>query len=76
LLFPPGPDTELLTEILHELGEKHIRYGVKPEMFPVMGKSLIRTLDAVLPDFTDQCREAWTVTYAEISQDMVKAMVK
>jgi hypothetical protein len=25
-----GPDIELLTEILLELGEKHVRYGVKP----------------------------------------------
>ena len=27
-----GPDIELLTEIMLELGTKHIRYGVKPAM--------------------------------------------
>lgn len=29
-----GPDIELLTEILLELGQKHVAYGVKPEYFP------------------------------------------
>ena len=29
-----GPDIELLTEILMELGVKHVAYGVKPEYFP------------------------------------------
>jgi hypothetical protein len=29
-----GPDIELLTEILLDLGKKHVNYGVKPEFFP------------------------------------------
>ena len=28
-----GPDIELLTEILMDLGQKHVRFGVKPGTF-------------------------------------------
>ena len=28
-----GPDIELLTEILMDLGQKHVRFGVKPGKF-------------------------------------------
>jgi hypothetical protein len=34
-----GPDIELLTEIMLDLGAKHLRYGVKPDMFPRMGEA-------------------------------------
>lgn len=69
-----GPDIELLTEIMMELGAKHRRYGVKPEMFPVMGESLLIMLEKVLGDsFTDAKREAWKETYGELSADMIAA---
>jgi len=72
-----GPDIELLTEILVELGQKHVRYGVKYEMFPVMGDALLHTLNECLgDDFTDEIREAWKETYVEISTDMLKAQLK
>lgn len=34
-----GPDIELLTDILQDLGTKHVHYGVKPEMFYIMGEA-------------------------------------
>ncbi len=72
-----GPDIELLTEIMHELGMKHVRYGVKPEMFPIMGDALLHTLETTLKDdFTDPIREAWIETYSALSQDMIRAQVK
>lgn len=72
-----GPDIELLTDILYELGVKHQRYGVKPEMFAVMGDSLINMLEQVLGDsFDDSTREAWRKTYSDLSQDMISAQSK
>jgi hemoglobin-like flavoprotein len=72
-----GPDIELLTEIMTELGIKHVRYGVKPEMFPIMGDALIHTLESTLKkDFTDNIREAWVETYKALSQDMIRAQIK
>ena len=73
-----GPDIDLLTEVLYELGAKHQRYGVKREMFVIMGDALITMLAQVLgPDnFDEATREAWQDTYAEISRDMVLAQKK
>ena len=71
-----GPDIELLTEIMHELGMKHVRYGVKPEMFPIMGDALLHTLETTLKDdFTDPIREAWIEQYSALSQDMILPQV-
>lgn len=72
-----GPDIELLTEIMLELGTKHIRYGVKPEYFPVMGECLIETLDEVLKEqITDTIKDAWEETYKALSSDMIRAMAQ
>lgn len=69
-----GPDIEMLTEIMQELGIKHVRYGVRPEMFPVMGECLIATLDATLPrGLTEEERQAWVTTYDSLSHDMIRA---
>jgi len=67
-----GPDIELLTEIMQELGVKHIRYGVKPEMFPAMGEALIEMLKDMLGDaFTAKVRESWVEIYDALSSDLV-----
>ena len=72
-----GPDIELLTEIMTELGTKHVVYGVKPEMFPIMGDALIWTLKEMLGDkFQDENEKAWKETYDALSSDMIRAMVK
>jgi len=72
-----GPDIELLTEIMLELGAKHVSYGVKPEMFPVMGEALLITLREHLKgDMTPDVEEAWKETYQALSQDMVKALTR
>jgi hypothetical protein len=69
-----GPDIELLTEIMQELGVKHIRYGVKPEMFPHMGVALLETLEESLGSkFSSSMRESWVETYEALSGDMILA---
>ena len=69
-----GPDIELLTEVLYDLGSKHQRYGVSPEMFETMGESLLHMLKKVSgDDFTYAMRVAWEETYEEISRDMIQA---
>jgi methyl-accepting chemotaxis protein len=72
-----GPDIELLTEIMTELGIKHVRYGVTAEMFPIMGDALLHTLESTLKDdFTEPVKAAWVEVYSALSQDMVRAQVK
>jgi hemoglobin-like flavoprotein len=69
-----GPDIELLTEILMELGAKHVRYGVRPEYFPSMGRSLVYTVETLLDDeFTRDIKDAWVEVYGALSYDMIRA---
>jgi hemoglobin-like flavoprotein len=69
-----GPDIELLTEILLELGQKHVRYGVKPEFFPSMGRALIDAVSSNLPAgvFTDTIKSDWVEVYGALSYDMIR----
>jgi hemoglobin-like flavoprotein len=73
-----GPDVELLTEIMLDLGTKHIRYGVTADMFPFMGVSLIETLEEILGStvMNEAAKEAWIETYADITEDMIKIIKK
>ena len=69
-----GPDIELLTEILLDLGAKHVGYGVKPEYFPSMGRALIHSVKTSLGDkFTDEMKDAWVEVYGALSYDMIRA---
>jgi methyl-accepting chemotaxis protein len=68
-----GPDIDILTEILLELGEKHVRYGVKPEYFSSMGRALIESLAAELgDDFTSDVKADWVEVYGALSYDMIR----
>jgi len=73
-----GPDIELLTEIMQELGAKHVTYGVKPEMFPIMGECLIATMKQNLKAsvMSGPVEDAWKEVYSALSQDMIRAHVK
>ena len=73
-----GPDIELLTEILLELGAKHKRYGVNSHMFAVMGQALLQMLEQILSpqDFTAATKAAWEEVYEEISWCMKRGQTK
>lgn len=69
-----GPDTELLTEILLELGQRHVRYGVHESYYPAMGKVLLQVLGNVLDEkvFTAQVRKDWDEVYTALYEDMAR----
>ena len=73
-----GPDIELLSDILApDLGHKHLRYGVTPEMFHLMGDALLYILKETLGDgFTESIKASWVETYVALSQDMIRAQHK
>ena len=63
-----------------ELGEKHARYGVKPEYFPSMGRALVATVETLLTDgnenddkFSRETKDAWIEVYNGLSYDMIRA---
>ena len=69
-----GPDIELLTTILLELGTKHRNYGVQPSYYPPMGQALLGTLEELLGDkYTPEINDAWVEVYQAMSYDMIRA---
>ena len=68
---------EVMTGFRLGKGGVQERYGVTPDMFPIMGQSMLLMLEKILGDnFNDVTREAWKETYAELSQDMIRAQTK
>ena len=59
-----------------ELGSKHHRFGVAPDMFPVMGEALMFTLKVTLKEaFTNEIEQAWEETYKALSDDMIRGQM-
>jgi hemoglobin-like flavoprotein len=72
-----GPDGTLLEEKIKELGAKHVQYGVRAEMFPIMGKGLVAMLEEQLGDaFTDEVRKAWRLVFGAISEDLMRTVLR
>ena len=72
-----GPDIELLTVILTDLGKKHAKFGVTADMFPPMGQALISTVEEMLQasspyNFNTSTKDAWNEVYAAFSYDMIR----
>lgn len=66
-------DTETLVSVLLQLGERHIKYGTKPEHYPAVGGALLATLKKALgPKFTKEHEAAWTRVYGVIQDTMIK----
>jgi nitric oxide dioxygenase len=69
-----GPDIELLTEILIELGEQHSKFGVEACFYPPMGQALIQTMEKQLgKKFTPEIKDAWLECYQALAYDMMRA---
>ena len=72
-----GPDIELLTEINHELGARHVKYGVTPAMYHFMGEAVIFTMKEMLGDkFDADMQNAWKLVYSELSGDILSVYPK
>lgn len=67
-------DTERVLQNLSELGRRHRAYGVGAHHYNMVGEALLWMLEKVLAqEFTPPVREAWTTTYAMISERMQAA---
>ena len=64
-------DMDTLVPVLTQLGERHVRYGVKAEHYDWVGEALISTLGAALgADFTDDTKAAYVCLYAVVAETM------
>jgi len=64
---------ELLPAV-EQLGIRHVRYGVLPEHYPIVGSALLWTLEQALGNaFTTEVRDAWTSLYGMLATTMQRA---
>lgn len=65
---------EELLPAVEQLGIRHVRYGVMPEHYPIVGSALLWTLEQGLGSaFTPQVRDAWTSVYEVLATTMQTA---
>ncbi len=58
---------EVLTSALKGLGQRHVKYGVLPEHYPIVGAILLET-------FADFLGELWTPTYHDAWAEAYEAV--
>lgn len=64
-------DAPWLAHTLGALGDKHLAYGVTPEMYAWVGDALLATLAEVAgPEWTAEAAVAWAEAYAVIARLM------
>jgi hemoglobin-like flavoprotein len=62
---------EELAPALHELGARHVHYGVKESDYDTVGEALLWTVrKALKSDYTAQMNEAWAAVLYVLSESM------
>ena len=63
---------EVLSEALRGLGARHVKYGALPAHYPLVGSSLLKTLEQYAgPAWTPAVKEAWVGAYGAITELML-----
>ena len=64
---------EVLSKALKGLGARHVKYGALPEHYPMVGNSLLKTLEQYAGDaWTSDLKEAWAGAYGAIAELMLE----
>jgi hemoglobin-like flavoprotein len=65
--------SELLEQTLKGLGTRHVKYGVLPQHYPLVGGSLLKTLESFAGDaWTPAVEQAWVDAYTAIVSIMLE----
>lgn len=65
---------DTIVPAVQKLGQRHVGYGVKDEDYDTVAAALLWTLGEGLGEaFTDDVKEAWTVTYTLLADTMKDA---
>jgi hemoglobin-like flavoprotein len=66
-------DGQWLGETLRALGARHVGYGVRDEMYPWVGDSLVRAVSEITGEaWTPRFAKAWTDAYGAIAGHMIE----
>ena len=68
-------DIEHVAPFLVRLGARHVRYGVVPAHFDLVGEALLWTLEQGLGEsFTPEVHDAWAAAFGVIARAMLAGM--
>jgi hemoglobin-like flavoprotein len=63
---------DVLTDALKGLGTRHVKYGVLPEHYPMVGSALLKTLSNCLEkNWTSDVEAAWIGAYGAVTELML-----
>ncbi|NEQ50936.1 MAG: globin [Leptolyngbya sp. SIO3F4] len=64
---------EVLSDALKGLGARHVKYGALPEHYPLVGNSLLKTLEQYAGSaWTSELKDAWAGAYGAITELMLE----
>jgi len=64
---------DVLTNALKKLGANHVNYGTIREHYPMVGASLLKTLESYMGvNWTPEVKQAWTDAYQAITSIMLE----
>jgi len=65
-------DLAAVTPKLRDMGARHVRYGARPEHYPVVGQVLITSMAEIAGDaWTPEYEQAWTEAFASAAGAML-----
>jgi hemoglobin-like flavoprotein len=65
---------DVLANALKGLGTRHIQYGVLPEHYPMVGKTLLKAFSICLESsWTPEIEQAWSEAYAVVTELMLSS---
>lgn len=68
-----GPDADTLSEILDDLGKRHVKYGVKAQFYPFMGHAIVHALSVLHDDWNVTLQDAWVEVYDHLCADIMRS---
>ena len=64
-------DWERIVPVLHQLGQRHVAYGVKEQDYNTLCSALVWAFgQALQPGFDNEVRAAWTAVIRDVNQQM------
>ena len=66
-------DLDRIVPALREMGARHVRYGARPEHYPVVGEVLIASMAEIAgDDWRPEYAAAWATAYGIVSATMIE----
>jgi hemoglobin-like flavoprotein len=63
---------DAIVPALRELGARHVKYGARPEYYPVVGSALIASMAKLAGDaWTQEYEKAWNTAFALVADVML-----